>query len=182
MLIANVIRCHKSKPARKFACESPACIIKPFSSKADLLRHQREVHRRDEDGRCLDVFPCPVKLCKRNTRGFARQWNLHEHCRRVHGMQSPSPPREELGVTDSDSSSIAHWIRSLGTSPPDPLDVASWETLPLTKWEQSPSLVQRDLQAKLHSLQSHRAHIVRTFDAGIRSLEEAIELLENQGW
>ena len=180
VLSTNTIRHDNPKPVRNFSCESSTCNIKPFGSKADLLRHQREVHRRDEDGRSLDFYPCPVHLCKRNTRGFARQWNLNEHCRRVHGLPSASPPREDPETTDSDSLSVSHWIRGLSTSPPNPMDVASWETLPLMKLGRSPSLICRDLRAELFSLQSHREDLLRIFNAGISSLEKAIEALEKE--
>ena len=72
----------RSKKA--FRCLDRNCDTKPFGSRSDLKRHQREVHHRDEDGNPCLLLPCPVFRCERHEKGFPRRWNLEDHVRRMH--------------------------------------------------------------------------------------------------
>ncbi|MCJ1442216.1 MAG: hypothetical protein MMC23_002709 [Stictis urceolatum] len=57
-----------------------------FASKADMVRHRREVHNFDEaTGGPSPDHRCPVSVCKRHRRGFARLWNMQQHVRKMHG-------------------------------------------------------------------------------------------------
>ena len=177
-LTIDVRRKDKFKAARTFACEGLNCNIRPFSSKADLLRHQREVHRRDELGRWMEVYRCPVQSCQRSTRGFARLWNLNEHCRRVHSLSSTTSSRDKPVACDSESRSIAKWTRSVGVFSQDLPDVIPSGKFPLMQSEKFSDFILEDLRAHLYALQSHRDSIVYDFNSGISAIQKVIEGLE----
>ena len=42
-------------------------------------------YRKDSEGRTPRVYHCPVTHCKRHRRVFGRQWNMTQHCQKVHG-------------------------------------------------------------------------------------------------
>ena len=74
------------KHERPYKCPDPACDkIQGFTYSGGLLRHQREVHKKNATARKL-LF-CPVGNCNRNIEqghGFTRKENLNEHMRRRH--------------------------------------------------------------------------------------------------
>ena len=91
-----------SRSKRVFPCLELSCDVKPFGSRSDLKRHQREVHHRDEDGNSCLPLPCPIELCERHGKAFQRRWNLQEHLRRVHPDYKPQTLFDE-------PSSIEEW-------------------------------------------------------------------------
>ncbi|MCJ1385575.1 hypothetical protein MMC17_008698 [Xylographa soralifera] len=72
----------KPNRERSHVCTAPVCVLLPgFTSKGDLVRHQREIH---ENGGSKAFF-CPHRECKRSAgTPFKRRENLKEHLRRVH--------------------------------------------------------------------------------------------------
>lgn len=62
----------------------PGCDkIQGFTYSGGLLRHQREVHKKNINAKKLMM--CPYADCNRSTgHGFTRQENLKEHLRRRH--------------------------------------------------------------------------------------------------
>jgi hypothetical protein len=71
------------KHDRPFTCQEPNCnITRGFTYAGGLLRHQREVHRKNLNG---PPIMCPYADCNRSSgNGFTRQENLREHLRRRH--------------------------------------------------------------------------------------------------
>jgi hypothetical protein len=80
-------RKHMDKHKRPHKCEHPGCTTPAFGDKSTLIRHQREVHDSRNDGRSSGEWCCPAPSCERRSRGFARRWNLLEHCRRMHNSE-----------------------------------------------------------------------------------------------
>lgn len=72
------------KHDRPYKCYEPGCDkIQGFTYSGGLLRHQREVHKKNTDAK--KTLMCPYADCNRSTgNGFTRQENLREHLRRRH--------------------------------------------------------------------------------------------------
>lgn len=72
------------KHDRPYKCYEPGCDkIQGFTYSGGLVRHQREVHKKDNDAK--KPLMCPYADCNRSTgNGFTRQENLREHLRRRH--------------------------------------------------------------------------------------------------
>lgn len=70
------------KHDRPYKCSEPGCAkIQGFTYSGGLLRHQREVHKKN----IKKPLMCPYADCNRSTgNGFTRQENLKEHLRRRH--------------------------------------------------------------------------------------------------
>ncbi|KAJ5460919.1 uncharacterized protein N7458_002471 [Penicillium daleae] len=70
------------KHDRPYKCYEPGCDkIQGFTYSGGLLRHQREVHKKND----TKPLMCPYADCNRSTgNGFTRQENLREHLRRRH--------------------------------------------------------------------------------------------------
>ncbi|KAJ5553417.1 hypothetical protein N7494_002795 [Penicillium frequentans] len=75
---------HMDKHDRPYKCYEPGCDkIQGFTYSGGLLRHQREVHKKNTDAK--KPLMCPYADCNRSTgNGFTRQENLREHLRRRH--------------------------------------------------------------------------------------------------
>ncbi|KAJ5167014.1 uncharacterized protein N7482_005795 [Penicillium canariense] len=75
---------HMDKHDRPYKCYEPGCDkIQGFTYSGGLLRHQREVHKKNNDAK--KPLMCPYADCNRSTgNGFTRQENLREHLRRRH--------------------------------------------------------------------------------------------------
>jgi hypothetical protein len=87
---------HMDKHERPYKCAEPGCEkLQGFTYSGGLLRHQREVHKKN--GTTKATLFCPYPNCNRHTgQGFTRKENLNEHIRRRHvaqpglaGQQSP---------------------------------------------------------------------------------------------
>jgi hypothetical protein len=72
------------KHDRPYKCFEPGCDkIQGFTYSGGLLRHQREVHKKNTDAK--KPLMCPYADCNRSAgNGFTRQENLREHLRRRH--------------------------------------------------------------------------------------------------
>ncbi|KAJ5449676.1 uncharacterized protein N7458_006125 [Penicillium daleae] len=75
---------HMDKHERPYKCDVPGCNkVQGFTYYGGLLRHEREVHKKDASARA-PIF-CPYEDCNRSSgNGFTRQENLREHLRRRH--------------------------------------------------------------------------------------------------
>ena len=76
------------KHDRPYKCMEPGCAkIQGFTYSGGLLRHQREVHKKN----LKRPLMCPYADCNRSAgHGFTRQENLKEHLRRRHLHTAPS--------------------------------------------------------------------------------------------
>jgi hypothetical protein len=102
------------KHERPYKCEEPGCDkVQGFTYSGGLLRHQREVHKKNNSpGRELY---CQFPNCNRsNSRPFTRQENLSEHVRRRHVTEG--------GVTSPGGGSIAGTPAALPTPALPPQD------------------------------------------------------------
>ena len=75
---------HMDKHDRPYVCKEQGCEkIQGFTYSGGLLRHQREVHKKNASAR-KPLF-CPFQNCNRHSgTGFTRRENLNEHIRRRH--------------------------------------------------------------------------------------------------
>lgn len=83
------------KHDRPYKCMEPGCAkIQGFTYSGGLLRHQREVHKKN----IKKPLMCPYADCNRSTgNGFTRQENLKEHLRRRH-MHTENGASAELTI------------------------------------------------------------------------------------
>ncbi|KAJ6120737.1 hypothetical protein N7523_005017 [Penicillium sp. IBT 18751x] len=84
---------HMDKHDRPYKCFEPGCDkIQGFTYSGGLLRHQREVHKKNTDAK--KPLMCPYTDCNRSTgNGFTRQENLREHLRRRHMHADDGTPQ-----------------------------------------------------------------------------------------
>src|SRR3979490_2183598 len=90
------------KHDRPYKCMEPGCDkIQGFTYSGGLLRHQREVHKKNATTK--KPLMCPYGDCNRSTgNGFTRQENLKEHLRRrhMHSENGTSPELATLAVSE----------------------------------------------------------------------------------
>lgn len=101
------------KHDRPYKCMEPGCDkVQGFTYSGGLLRHQREVHKKNVNAK--KPLMCPYADCNRSTgHGFTRQENLKEHLRRRHmhtengtSPELPLVPTAELDGTSPLPTSI----------------------------------------------------------------------------
>ncbi|KAL2000271.1 hypothetical protein VTN02DRAFT_3334 [Thermoascus thermophilus] len=96
---------HMDKHDRPYKCMEPGCDkIQGFTYSGGLLRHQREVHKKNSSSK--KPLMCPYPDCNRSTgNGFTRQENLKEHLRRrhMHTENGTSPELATVQTPDVDS-------------------------------------------------------------------------------
>ena len=85
------------KHDRPYKCLEPGCDkIQGFTYSGGLLRHQREVHKKNVNAK--KPLMCPYADCNRSTgNGFTRQENLKEHLRRRH-MHTDNGHASDLSI------------------------------------------------------------------------------------
>lgn len=92
------------KHDRPYKCLEPGCDkIQGFTYSGGLLRHQREVHKKNANAK--KPLMCPYADCNRSTgNGFTRQENLKEHLRRrhLHPENGAAPEFPIVPTTDAD--------------------------------------------------------------------------------
>ncbi|KAK2764344.1 hypothetical protein FQN54_009037 [Arachnomyces sp. PD_36] len=107
---------HMDKHDRPYKCQEPGCDkIRGFTYSGGLLRHQREVHKKNIKSKSPRM--CPYPDCNRSTGvGFTRQENLKEHLRRRH-MHTDISPDMPLAKTPDVEAMPAPSIPALPPSP-----------------------------------------------------------------
>jgi hypothetical protein len=82
------------KHDRPYKCLEPGCDkIQGFTYSGGLLRHQREVHKKNTAAK--KPLMCPHQDCNRSSgHGFSRLENLKEHLRRRHTSIDGQAPDE----------------------------------------------------------------------------------------
>lgn len=85
------------KHDRPYKCLEPGCDkVQGFTYSGGLLRHQREVHKKNVNAK--KPLMCPFADCNRSTgNGFTRQENLKEHLRRRH-LQTENGTAADLPI------------------------------------------------------------------------------------
>ena len=133
---------HMDRHERPYKCGELACVdSQGFTYSGGLLRHMREVHKR-EAGVPRQSRYCPHATCTRSTgEGFTRRENLEEHLRRRHisvVLETQPTAREAPGSRDT-LSDPAFPVRNAGvqaalreSAPPTPLDSATQATKVVT--------------------------------------------------
>lgn len=126
---------HMDKHERPYKCLERGCErLLGFTYSGGLLRHNREVHKKNLSTR--NPLYCPFPNCNRNSassHGFTRLENLNEHKRRRHpGEEPPVMPNHQSTASPADSGHKRK--RSL-----DPLDEQESESEEGTDDETSPA-------------------------------------------
>lgn len=123
-VLTNNLRRQIDKTLRPFKCSEDNCNIRPFGDQAGLIRHRREVHQLDSNGKPVYKFTCPETGCPRHKRGFGRQWNMVQHFRRRHATKDldGSAPRlpptlMEISGDSEDEQEVASNARIAGGFP-----------------------------------------------------------------
>jgi len=149
---------HMVKHNRPFHCTARNCIVRPFSDRAGLLRHTREVHKLDSDGKPTRRYPCPESSCARHRRGFGRHWNMIQHFRRRHneGNESDGDPVKSSSPELSEDTDIED------------------HSITATEVPQQSTAVCENLRSKLARLQQERDRV----DAEIVAVLKVIEVFE----
>lgn len=104
------------KHDRPYKCKEPGCDkVLGFTYSGGLLRHQREVHKKNTKAKSPRM--CPYPDCNRSTgTGFTRQENLKEHLRRRH-MHNDISPGMPLAKTPDVEAMPAPSVSALPPSP-----------------------------------------------------------------
>lgn len=90
----------RTQPARSIVTiPNASSRLRHFGVSGGLLRHQREVHKKNINAK--KPLMCPYTDCNRSTgNGFTRQENLKEHLRRRH-MHTENGPSAELPMVST---------------------------------------------------------------------------------
>ena len=158
---------------RPYRCEEPDCRVKPFSNKHDLARHRREVHRKDSEGRTPREYYCPVVHCKRHRQGFGRQWNMTQHCQKVHG----SPPSQISASNVAESSERAQPKAGTGSPRTSDRDLRGKLEAELEEARLDRTKTLQGIEDQIEKLRSERDSAIQKFDEKIRALENLINVL-----
>ena len=169
-----------SRHSRPHACDEHGCKVKPFGNKHDLVRHRREVHHQDNEGKQPQKYYCPKSSCSRSRRGFARQWNMLEHRRKVHGMEKsgsstpgPSattlPPLSEVDISSPTSSSMSRVSSKL---------LSQELREKIIEAEQEKTTALRKIEEATEKLRVEVKSVTDRYDQKIKALEVAVEALE----
>lgn len=107
------------KHERPYKCPDPACEkIQGFTYSGGLLRHEREVHKKNVATKKL-LF-CPISNCNRHTgHGFTRKENLNEHMRRRHNDGSHDETQVSVNSLSPDAQQVLQFTAQ--SSPPSML-------------------------------------------------------------
>jgi len=159
---------------RPFVCPEQSCNKRAFPNRGTLQRHQHSVHSNPH-------ICCPVRSCRRHTKGFARKDNLREHIRRAH-------PKEHLQINNS--------LQKHGNSAPDisvsnktcqcfandVLEGDSCSTDEAAEVARIGSLEAEVLETKLQELKAERARRLKgldleSLDSDIMAVERTLKLV-----
>jgi len=162
-------------------CDKLECSRRTFSDRASLLRHQREVHRISSSSSKLPPpsYPCPVRGCRRHDNAFARQWNLQEHMKRVHGQHQKTEipsnhSKTPLTIIKSRNSDVVRPKLPTRVSP---------SLLPKVSEEMGVKGVLGILEANLAALEKEKGILedkIRAIGTAIQSLKDLN--IEGQMW
>jgi hypothetical protein len=152
---------------RPFTCLEQSCNKRAFPDKGTLQRHQHSVHSNPN-------IRCPVKSCRRHTKGFARKDNLREHIKRAHPRELP----QINGISQDYSYSAP--VSAIGSKTIDVFTKnvqdgdAFIEETAKASWPES--LEAQALEAKLEELKAERARRLKGLN--LESLDEDIMAIE----
>lgn len=171
---------------RPFACNESGCTSRPFGDKAGLVRHGREVHGKSNRGQPAQTFACPEVNCKRHHRGFAREYNMLEHHRRIH----EEPTVDGVVVKAQGFESVRDQMRlssrakedspSGGCSESNDSALETADKLSGHRQGSSGTTLQV-LRAELERLKAQRERALQTFDEEIEALSTSLRIMERSG-
>ena len=154
---------------RRFACSEADCFFKPFSNRAGLLRHQREVHGLQNRDKPNGNHQCPQVDCKRHRIGFARESNLQAHIKRIHDKYH----KDSQYVFSAAASSCSEPIVQAEICP----TVTGQSTnVELCAAGSDPTL--DGLRFQIEKLRTQRTEALREFDKSIETLSRALCVME----
>ena len=178
----TVCRRHVAKiHSSAYACALDNCRNRAFGSKADLLRHRREIHSQN-GGQTLQKFRCPIPSCRRHRQGFPRESNMFGHYQRMHARSmDKSARREHLSLTldqgnnlDEDNSDREPSVRISESS-------SSEVQSPGRDHTSSSQKLRDELEAMSQEFDSQMETLKREYKTKSETLQRAIDLLE-EGW
>lgn len=176
---------HMDKHERPYKCLERGCErLLGFTYSGGLLRHDREVHKKNLATRT--ALYCPFPNCNRNPasgHGFTRLENLNEHKRRRHpGEEPPATPNQAASVSPATSGhKRKRTSDSVDEQESESDEASDDETSPVTKRphtvsdERSQLLLQR-----LRSDIRQRDEQIVQQHACIESLRNTIQSLQQQ--
>jgi hypothetical protein len=159
----------KLEKPRPYHCSESGCQVRPFSNKHDLSRHLREVHHKDSDGRASREYYCPLTHCKRHRQGFARRWNLVQHCDKVHGSNIKDF-RQIDGNSEITSPS--------DNSGSDKRELRNKLKTELMEAESERTKALQDLEEKAKRIEAEKASLIQKYDDKIGALRNLIHVLD----
>lgn len=166
------------KHERPYKCPDPACEkIQGFTYSGGLLRHEREVHKKNVATKKL-LF-CPFSNCNRHTgHGFTRKENLNEHMRRRHNQGSHDEALSTGGPFSPDAQHELQFTEQ--PSPPSMLRKRKREEDAEVQVRSSLYKIQRHDSTDSEDLRDQITQLRREADIKerrMRQLEETVRLL-----
>lgn len=166
------------KHERPYKCPDPACEkIQGFTYSGGLLRHEREVHKKNAATKKL-LF-CHFSNCNRHTgHGFTRKENLNEHLRRRHNQGPHDETPASNGPLSPDARQELQFMEQL--SPPSiprkrkrEEDAEPQASPSLYKIQRHDSTDSEDLRGQISQLRRE----AEVKEHRMRQLEETVKIL-----
>ena len=105
--LTHASRKHMLRHTRPFECQEPNCNRKVgFSTKNDLERHKKSVHKIAPKNSTDRSFRCAAKNCPKKDKIWPRLDNFRQHCLRMHAAEDC----EELVRMSVVSSNVCGYI------------------------------------------------------------------------
>ena len=137
------------------------------------MRHLREVHGQQSQGQTPQTFKCPEPNCKRHHRGFAREYNMLEHHRRLHGENAEQITIVQSGHADSISSARPEGDDTgLGTTD-------NFDSVYLQGRSSNETALQV-LRTELNELKAQKEQALQNFDQKIVAMSTALRFMEER--
>jgi hypothetical protein len=146
----------------------PSCAGKNFGDKGGLDRHKREVHESP-------AYTCPIPFCPRNKKGFGRKYNLWEHQKRRHRLQTPGLHRVRSNTFEelSESEDATQRLRYDGLRYDNDEEANGEIVGRIAVTHKGEANTEQGLKSKLRDLLDLRAEL----DEDIMSLQKALRII-----
>ena len=174
-----------AKHTSPYLCTEAGCSFRPFRTKANLHRHQREVHSQNLSGKAVRKYFCSEPDCKRRSESFARRDNMLEHCRRMHPASFALGSTSQPWLLDPDKSSGP--FNSISGSPGNSDDTNQQSSPPrplrdsvIDELNDPRRRLVQGLQTEIDRLRGEQAAMHTGFEDKIERIIKVIESLENK--